>query len=202
MKSAEIPSAPQLVLASTSPFRRSILERLSYPFECCAPVADETAHSDESAEQLVRRLAELKACSVAEQYPKALIIGSDQVALLDGEILGKPGEHQRAVQQLRAASGRRVEFHTGLCLLNASSGALQCVDEVFSVQFRALSDAQIEAYLQKEQPYNAAGSFKSEALGISLFESMQGDDPSALIGLPLIRLNQMLLNEGLDVLLA
>lgn len=202
MKSAEPLFAPQLVLASTSPFRRSILERLCYPFECCAPDTDESAIDDESAEQLVRRLAELKARSVSKKYPNALIIGSDQVALLDGEILGKPGDHRRAVQQLRASSGKKVEFHTGLCLFNAASESLQCIDEVFTVQFRELTDAQIEAYLQKEQPYNAAGSFKSEALGVTLFQSMQGDDPSALIGLPLIRLNQMLLNEGLDVLLA
>lgn len=194
---------PQLVLASTSPFRRSILDKLGFPFECCAPDTDETAQADESAENLVMRLAEAKARSVAGQYrdhPRTLIIGSDQVALLDGKIMGKPGTHENALRQLRAASGKRVEFHTGLCLLNADNGESQCTDEVFSVYFRDLSEQQIEAYLRREQPYNAAGSFKSEALGITLFTQMQGDDPNTLVGLPLIRLNEMLLNQGVDVL--
>ena len=190
----------QIVLASTSPFRKSLLERLGLPFVTARPETDETRHPGEDASALVQRLAEEKARAVAPGFPQALIIGSDQVAVLDEEILGKPGSHEQAVAQLTAASGREVLFLTGLCLLNARSGRAQVDVVPFSVRFRPLTAAQIEHYLRHEQPYNCAGSFKSEGLGIALFEAMRGDDPNALIGLPLIRLVDMLGDEGVDVL--
>ena len=190
----------QLVLASTSPFRRELLERLGLVFETAAPQTDETRLPNESPEQLVRRLAEAKARAVAGKFPGALIIGSDQVAVNGDKVLGKPGEHATAVQQLQAAAGRRVTFLTGLCLLDAASGEAQVDLVPFSVDFRPLTDVQIENYLRREQPYNCAGSFKSEGLGIALFERLEGDDPNALIGLPLIRLIDMLSHAGVPVL--
>lgn len=190
----------QLVLASASPYRRELLERLGLSFETTSPNIDETASPDEPAEQLVKRLAESKARAVAFDFPESLIIGSDQVAVLDNRILGKPGNHEKAVEQLRHASGHKVSFVTGLCLLNARTGHCQVTAEYYSVVFRKLSDMQIENYLQREKPYDCAGSFKSEGLGISLFEKMEGDDPNALIGLPMIALVKMLAHEGLDVL--
>jgi septum formation protein len=191
---------PSLILASTSPFRRELLERLHIPFETASPETDETRQPNESAEALVKRLAEAKASAVAENHPNSLIIGSDQVAVLDDEILGKPGNHENAVKQLQAARGKEVIFYTGLCLLNSASNNKQVDVVKFSVTFRNLTDEQIEAYLRKEQPYNCAGSFKSEGLGIALFQRLEGDDPNALIGLPLIRLIDMLQQEGVDVL--
>jgi septum formation protein len=191
---------PKLVLASTSPFRKALLGRLGLPFETCAPDVDETVQENETPQQLVARLAEAKARAVASDQPDGLIIGSDQVAVLDDEILGKPGDHATAVQQLRAARGKHVTFFTGLCLLNTATGHCEVKVVPFSVVFRALSDAQIENYLQREQPYNCAGSFKSEGLGIALFERLQGDDPNALIGLPLIELISMLAQQGMEVL--
>ena len=190
----------KLVLASTSPFRRAILEKLGLPFETRAPQTDETRLADETPERLVRRLSEAKARAVAGEFPDALIIGSDQVAVIDDEILGKPGTHENAVAQLQRTSGRTVRFFTGLCLLNAATGNCQLEVVPFDVVFRKLSDAQIENYLQKEKPYNCAGSFKSEALGIALFEKLQGDDPNTLMGLPLIRLVRMLEKENLKVI--
>lgn len=189
-----------LVLASTSPFRRELLSRLGLDFETASPATDETRQPDEAPEHLVRRLSEAKARAVAERFPDALIIGSDQVAVLDGEVLGKPGDHANAVRQLSAASGKLVTFLTGLCLYNSASGNVQVDLVPFSVQFRDLTAAQIDHYLRREQPYNCAGSFKSEGLGVSLFRHMLGDDPSALIGLPLIRLIDMLENEGVSVI--
>lgn len=189
-----------LVLASTSPYRRELLERLGLPFTTAAPEADETRHGGESPEALVRRLAEAKARAVAGQFPDALVIGSDQVAVNGGEVLGKPGGFERAAEQLRRASGRRVGFLTGLCLLNTRTNRAQVTLETFGVVFRHLTDAQITHYLEREQPYNCAGSFKSEGLGIALFERMEGDDPSTLIGLPLIRLVRMLEAEGVEVI--
>lgn len=189
-----------LVLASTSPFRKELLQRLGLSFETASPETDETALPGESPEQLVRRLAEAKARAVAGQFPDALIIGSDQVAVLDGAILGKPGEHARAVEQLSAASGRTVTFQTGLCLYNSRNDRAQVDVVPFAVDFRQLSAEQIDNYLRREQPYNCAGSFKSEGLGISLFRSLRGDDPNALIGLPLIRLIDMLQAEGVAVI--
>lgn len=190
----------QLVLASTSSYRRTLLERLMLPFDTAAPETDESPLENETPDALVARLSEAKARAVSAQYPDALIISSDQVAVLDGQILGKPGNHQNAVQQLRAASGCEVTFLTGLCLLNSKTQKCHVKIVPFSVVFRSLTDAQIEQYLLKDKPYNCAGSFKSEGLGISLFEKMEGNDPNALIGLPLIELTTLLAIEGVEVL--
>lgn len=190
----------KLVLASSSPFRKEVLSRLGLPFDTVSPNADETVRENEPPSELVVRLASLKAETAAHDYPDALIIGSDQVAALDGRILGKPGDHQKAVQQLQMASGRSVMFYTGLCLLNSKTGISQTDYSIFTVKFRDLTDEQIENYLQKEKPYNCAGSFKSEALGSALFDSLDGDDPTSLIGLPLIKLIRMLEHEGVRVI--
>jgi len=189
-----------LVLASTSPFRRELLARLGLPFAVSAPAIDEKALPGEDATGLVARLAEQKARAVAPLWPTALIIGSDQVAVLDGDIIGKPGDHPRAVAQLRRASGQAVTFYTGLCLLDSRSGQYQLAVEPFRVIFRTLTSEMIEAYLHREQPYQCAGSFKSEGLGIALFERLEGDDPTSLVGLPLIRLTRMLEAAGVAVL--
>ncbi len=190
---------PPLVLASTSPYRRQLLERLGIPFETAAPRTDETRLDDESPEALVQRLARDKARAVAAEHPNALIIGSDQVACIDDRILGKPGDRARAMAQLREASGRAVTFYTGLSLLNSGSGRFQTRCEPFRVHFRELDDDQIARYLDAEEPFDCAGSFKSEGLGIALFKRLEGDDPNALIGLPLIRLVEMLNNEGVQI---
>lgn len=190
----------KLVLASTSPFRRELLGKLGLEFSTAAPDVDETPQPGESARALVKRLAEAKARAVATEHPDALIIGSDQVAVLEEQILGKPGGHARATQQLAAASGKAVTFLTGLCLFNSAANRAQTIVEPFNVRFRDLTKMQIENYLRREQPYNCAGSFKSEGLGIALFHRLEGDDPNALIGLPLIRLTEMLQAEGVDVL--
>jgi MAF protein len=198
-KNGIMPHSP-LVLASTSPFRRILLERLGFPFTTAAPNADETRRRDEPPQNLVRRLAEAKAKTVVDAHPNALIIGSDQVACIDGTVLGKPGDRRRAIEQLTRASGREVVFYTGLCLLNAATGRVQTRCEPFRVHFRALSRDRIEGYVDRERPFNCAGSFKSEGLGIALFERLEGDDPNALVGLPLIRLIAMLEAEGIDLL--
>ena len=189
----------KLVLASTSPYRRALLERLGLAFATDAPDVDETRLAGEAAERLVTRLAEAKARAVAPRHAAALVIGSDQVACRDGQILGKPGNRERALDQLRGSAGKTVVFHTGLCLLNTACDRAQVTCEPYRVTFRALSDEQIARYIDKERPYNCAGSFKSEGLGISLFERMEGEDPNALIGLPLIRLIHMLANEGVEL---
>lgn len=189
----------QLVLASTSIFRRQLLEKLHLPFVCEAPDVDETPLENESAEALVCRLAQAKAAAVASNYSEALIIGSDQVAVLDGRIIGKPINHEKAIEQLSNSSGRIITFLTGLCLLNSATHEQQVICEPFRVHFRSLNTFQIERYLQAEQPYQCAGSFKSEGLGISLFEKLEGDDPNSLIGLPLIRLIQLLQHQGISV---
>lgn len=188
-----------IVLASTSPFRRQILNKLEIDFIVDAPDVDERILKNESPRELVTRLAREKALEVAEHHPDALVIGSDQVAVLDNHILGKPHTHENAVQQLKNASGRRVDFLTGLCLYNSATQNTQLSCVPFKVFFRQLNDAQIERYLKKEQPYNCAGSFKSEGLGIALFEKLEGDDPNTLIGLPLIELIRMLQNEGFEI---
>lgn len=190
----------QLVLASTSPFRKSILQKLGVPFDCHAPEVDETPLTGESPSRLVERLSIAKAQAVAAHLKQGLVIGSDQVAVIDNEILGKPGTHENAVVQLLRASGKTVTFLTGLALVNAASGSIQAEVVPFKVVFRELSREQIDNYLNAEQPYNCAGSFKSEGLGIALFERLEGDDPNTLIGLPLIRLIRMLEKEGETVI--
>lgn len=185
-----------LVLASSSPYRRELLERLQLPFVTAAPHLDESRLAQESAQAMVARLAQQKAAALVKQYPKALIIGSDQCAVLGEEILGKPLTHAKARQQLQASSGRTVEFLTGLCLFDSQTQTFQLEVIPFHVEFRELTAIEIEHYLQREQPYHCAGSFKSEGLGISLFKRMYGDDPTALIGLPLIRLVAMLRQHG------
>lgn len=187
---------PNLVLASSSPWRRQVLDKLGLPYRTKHPEIDETPLPTESPNELVARLALEKARAVAPGFRDALIIGCDQVAVLDGQIIGKPGTHERARQQLKSASGRTLSFLTSLCLLNTASGKHQLSVVPYHVHFRPLSDELIEGYLQHEQPYNCAGSFKSEAGGIVLFERLEGDDPNALIGLPLIELVRMLEREG------
>jgi septum formation protein len=189
-----------IVLASTSPFRRELLARLGLPFVVDSPEVDESRRPDEPPQVLVLRLAEAKARAVAARHPGSLVIGSDQVACIDDEVLGKPGDRARAIAQLERASGRAVLFQTGLCLLNTASGRAQTLVEPFQVHFRHLTRGQIEAYVDRERPFDCAGSFKSEGLGIALFERLEGEDPTALIGLPLIRLVALLESEGLDPL--
>lgn len=189
-----------LVLASTSPFRKSILSKLNLAFECAKPDIDETALVNESPQALVERLAGEKARAVAEQFPDALIIGSDQVAVCDGKILGKPHTFENGVKQLSQFSNKAVTFYTGLALYNSNSGQTETQVVPFTVHFNALSQEEIANYLHAEQPYNCAGSFKSEGLGICLFKKLEGDDPNTLIGLPLITLVGMLKTQGLDVL--
>jgi len=191
---------PHIVLASTSIYRRELLTRLQIPFSVAAPDVDEKPLADELPQDTALRLAQLKAQTVAAAFPRALIIGSDQVAVLDGMQLGKPYTHENAVKQLRFMRGKKVIFYTALCLLNSLTGKSQIGVVSYAVHFRQLSDSQIEHYLTKEQPYNCAGSAKTEGLGIALIASMHGDDPNALIGLPLIALVEMLANEGVDVL--
>ena len=186
-----------LVLASTSIYRSELLKRLQLPFETAAPDVDETALPDESARATSVRLAQEKARAVAARYPDALIIGSDQVALLEGRQLGKPLIHDNAVKQLRAMRGKTTCFYTALTLLNSKTGNLQTEVAENYVTLRDLSDAEIEGYLLKEQPYHCAGSAKSEGLGIALMSKMTGDDPNALIGLPLILLSEMLRRENM-----
>lgn len=188
---------PPLVLASSSPFRRELLGRLGLAFSCDSPDIDESAQTGETATALVQRLALEKARAVAQRHPHSLIIGSDQVAVLqNGTLLGKPGDAERAVRQLLDASGGEVRFLTGLCLLNSATGKYQLCCEPYSVHFRKLDEPTVRRYVEKEKPINCAGSFKSEGLGITLFERLAGDDPNALIGLPLIRLAAFLRKEG------
>ena len=190
--------SPQLlVLASTSPYRSELLKRLQIPFITASPDVDEAPLPDETARATSLRLAQEKARAVATAYPDALIIGSDQVALLEGKQIGKPLTHENASRQLRSMRGKTTCFYTALALLNTKNGHLQTEVAENQVTLRDLDDAEIEAYLQKEQPYNCAGSAKSEGLGIALMSSMKGDDPNALIGLPLILLTAMLRREGL-----
>ncbi|MBI4005698.1 MAG: septum formation inhibitor Maf [Gammaproteobacteria bacterium] len=188
-----------IILASSSPYRRVLLERLGLPFRCEMPDINEMPIDGESAEQLVRRLAETKARKVAEQHHSVIVIGSDQVALLDKEILAKPVTHEKAKTQLERLSDQCVCFITGLCVINTGTQSVQIDCISFHIKFRKLEADEIERYLNKERPYDCAGSFKSEGLGVSLLERMTGDDPTALIGLPLIRLSEMLRNEGITL---
>lgn len=192
---------PQLILASTSLWRRALLEKLAIPFECAAPEVDETPLPGEAPRHLVLRLAQKKAQSLVHRYPSHLIIGSDQICVLDGEITGKPLTEENARQQLLKARGNIVTFYTGLALYNSATGHLQTEVEPFDVHFRHLSETEIEDYVRKERPLHCAGSFKSEGLGIALFERLEGRDPNTLIGLPLIALCQMLRRENVNPLL-
>ncbi|EON94142.1 Maf-like protein [Marinobacter lipolyticus SM19] len=191
-----------LLLASSSPYRRELLQRLGLPFTCASPNIDESIQPRETAEALAIRLAAQKARALAPSHPGYWIIGSDQVACLpDGSILNKPGNHEQAVRQLTRSSGQRVSFLTGLALMDTDTGAIQTHCEPFQVQFRTLETMEIETYLQREQPYDCAGSFKMEGLGIALFESLEGRDPNSLVGLPLIALTDMLRAWGMNPLL-
>lgn len=190
----------KLILASTSPFRKAILDKLGVDFDIASPEVDETALTNETPQQLVERLSIAKAKAVADKVDSALVIGSDQVSVIDGAIIGKPHTHENAVKQLQNASGKTVSFYTGLCLYNSSTDQYQSEVIPFNVVFRHLSEQQIERYLKKETPYNCAGSFKSEALGIVLFEKLEGEDPNTLMGLPLIRLVKMLEKENFSIL--
>lgn len=189
-----------LVLASTSPYRRELLSRLGLPFSVASPDTDESPLPGEAAEALALRLAEAKARAVAPAYPQALIIGSDQVAIANGKIYGKPGTHERAVAQLQELSGQSVNFYTALCLYDSRNGSRQICGVPTQVKFRSLSNSEIEHYLAREPAYNCAGSAKSEGLGIALLDSLSGDDPNALVGLPLIALCAMLRQAGMNPL--
>ncbi|MDX1282741.1 nucleoside triphosphate pyrophosphatase [Shewanella colwelliana] len=189
-----------LILASTSPFRKALLEKLCLPFETCSPNIDETPFSDESAAQLVVRLAEQKAMACAADWQTGLIIGSDQVAVVDGLIVGKPITTENAIAQLQSVSGKTVTFYTGIALYDIATQQMNSRYEPFVVHFRELTLEQITYYIKQEQPLYCAGSFKCEGLGISLFTQLEGRDPNTLIGLPLITLVEMLSSFGVDVL--
>lgn len=189
----------KIILASSSPYRKQLLERLRLDFECLAPDIDESVDPGEAAGDYVRRLAKAKAAAIAQSNPGAVVIGSDQCAVLEGRILGKPGSHENALRQLRDARAKTVVFHTAVCVMRLQSDFCE-VDEVpYEVEFRNLADEQLERYLRTEQPYQCAGSFKAEGYGACLFRRLRGDDPSALIGLPLLRLTILLENAGIEV---
>jgi septum formation protein len=189
---------PRLILASSSRYRRELLERLAIPFDVMSPDIDETPLDNESPEATAIRLSIVKARAIGAA--NALIIGSDQVATCDGRQIGKPGTHEAARAQLRSMSGRQVEFHSALCLYDTRNDLVQSADVITHVRFRALSDEDIEAYLLAEMPYDVAGSAKAEGLGIVLVDAIHSDDPTALIGLPLIALSAMLRTAGFPLL--
>ncbi|MGJ8522896.1 7-methyl-GTP pyrophosphatase [Carnimonas sp. R-84981] len=193
-------SRPSLVLASSSPYRRALLERLQLPFTSASPDIDESARPHETPAALAERLAIEKARAVAASHSDTIVIGSDQVCAIDDAVLGKPGSVANACAQLARFSGRSVDFYTGLCVINTASGGEKVAVERSTVTFRTLSDAQITAYVEREQPLDCAGAFRMEGLGIALFERIEGDDPNTLIGLPLIRLCQLLGELGIDPL--
>lgn len=193
------PPNPQIILASSSRYRQALLARLGVAFDCIAPEIDESRAEDEFPRDYVARLAHEKAAKIGESHSEALIIGSDQCAVVNGEIMGKPGDRETSIQQLRAAAGNEITFLTGLCVLHAASGWTQQYIEPFSVGFRDLTDAEIERYVDAEKPFDCAGSFKSEGYGVSLCQFMRGEDPTALIGLPLIRVCQSLREYGLQL---
>lgn len=193
---------PRLILASGSRWRRQLLDRLEIPYHWASPAIDETPHPGESPQALVHRLALAKAERLAADYPDHLIVGSDQVAVFEGDILGKPGDSATACAMLERFSGRRVRFLTGLALIDTSRAWHRVCHEHYDVVFRPLSSAEIERYVSRERPLDSAGSFRMEGLGITLFERLEGDDPNTLIGLPLIRLCALLREAGLDPLLA
>lgn len=189
----------RLILASSSRYRRELLTRLGLPFETASPELDETPRPGETVAALVRRLAVAKAAALQERFPDALIIGSDQAAELDGRPIGKPGSHECAFAQLQAASGRELRFHTAVAVLDSLTGQHGLHVDLTTVRFRALDDHHIGRYLEHEQPYDCAGSFKSEGLGIALFDAIENRDPTALVGLPLIALCQLLRERGLEL---
>jgi septum formation protein len=193
-------SSPRLILASSSRYRRELLQRLRMPFESMSPDVDESPLPGEAPADLARRLAVAKALAVASSHPGAVVIGSDQVADLEGQAIGKPGTHERATAQLRQMSGRRVVFQTAVAVLRLDAGYRRCELAAVDVLFRELQDDQIERYLRLEQPYDCAGSAKCETLGIALLAAIHSDDPTALVGLPLIRTAMMLREAGLDPL--
>ncbi len=195
-----MPTPPPLILGSTSRYRRELLERLRLPFTCVAPQVDETPLPGEAPATLALRLALAKAQAVAELHPQAVVIGSDQVCDLHGEALGKPGTHARAVAQLQRLRGQQVVFQTAVAVVCHARGYAQALLAPVTVQFRALSDAEIERYLRLDEPYDCAGSAKSETLGITLLSAIHSDDPTALIGLPLIRTSELLRGAGIDPL--
>ena len=190
----------RIVLASGSPYRRQLLQKLGIDFIWAAPAIDESPKNGETPTNLAKRLAEQKAIKLATTYPEHLIIGSDQIASFNGQIIGKPYTYEAAYRDLRNFSGNEVSFITGICLLNSKTGKAQVANEIYFVKFRQLTNSQIENYLKREQPYDCAGSFKAEGLGICLFENMKGNDPNTLIGLPLISLINMLANENVHPL--
>lgn len=192
----------QIILASTSVSRRKVLEKLAIPFQCVPPICDETPLVGESAQQLVVRLSQIKAQSLVDKYPDSLIIGSDQVGVLDGTIIGKPHTDNNARQQLKNSSGKTVTFYTGMTVINTNTRESVTLCEPFNVTFRALSECEINAYVAKEQPLHCAGSFKCDELGITLFEKLEGEDIHSLIGLPLIKLNHIMIDMGYNPLLA
>jgi len=201
MSGPAIAASPRpLVLGSTSPYRRELLSRLRLAFDVAAPQVDESPRPGEAPAAIARRLALAKARAVAARYPQAVVIGSDQVADLDGAALGKPGGHDNAVAQLRRMRGRTVVFHTALAVVCQASGFEELDLAPVRVRFRSYDDAEIEAYLRAEQPYDCAGSARSEGLGIALLDAIDSDDPSALVGLPLIRTCRMLRAAGVKVL--
>ena len=200
LQTSPLATGRAVVLGSTSPYRRELLSRLNIPFEVASPEVDETPLADEAPRDLALRLALAKARAVADRFPDAAVIGSDQVADLDGEPLGKPGTHERAVLQLQRMRGRTVVFQTALAVVCRATGFEQAGLAAVKVRFRDLTDAEIEAYLQAEKPYDCAGSAKSEGLGIALLESIDNDDPTALVGLPLIRTCRMLRAAGVTLL--
>ena len=197
-----MPPEPELILASTSRYRRELLERLRLPFRALSPGTDETPRPGESPAALSERLALAKARALSERFPDAVVIGADQVADVDGVAIGKPGDHERAVEQLRAMSGRTIVFQTALAVVRAATGFADVRRVPVPVRFRTLGDTEIEFYLRAEQPYDCAGSAKCETLGIALLEAIESDDPTALVGLPLITTCALLRAAGLDPLRA
>ncbi len=189
-----------LILASTSPFRKQLLEKLNLPFSCCSPEVDETPLENESPADLVLRLAKLKAATGADKYSEGIVIGSDQVAVINNKIIGKPLNRETAIEQLSQSSGQAITFYTGLAVHNVKNGNVEAIVEPYIVHFRTLSQQAISNYVDIEQPFYCAGSFKCEGLGIALFEQLEGKDPNTLIGLPLISLIDLLHRQGVDVL--
>jgi len=191
----------QIILGSSSPFRRKLLEKFKIDFKFASPDIDETAYAGEDASNLVSRLSLAKAQKIGKAYENSLIIGSDQVATIAGKILGKSHNFSNAFAQLKESSGKVVKFYTGLCLLNSKTQKYQLEVVPFKVHFRKLTDQEIKGYIKREQPFNCAGSFQAEGLGVALFTRLEGDDPSTLVGLPLMRLNHMLQKEGINILI-